>query len=331
MHSGLSFLNDRDCVQNQGFQAGKGRIVRKYNHILYYDLRHPLRNSFFKESLPALCDTFSCLIVDDDYPADAPPSLFEKCDVLVTGVFDRYKEKLRSSPNLRRIFMLATDLSDFDAVDLYGRNIRLNNAAGYSTAAVAELSIAIMILSMRNLVVASNSLTAWDGVGCEMRGRTIGIVGAGRIGTQVGQRAALLGMKLTYCGKENGRLAEVGGKRATFEEVVSISDVLSINLPLNASTHAIMNASVLHLIRPECSILCPARPELFDIEALLAVAEQKKLKVWFDGVEDSKIRGMLEGAGPNILLTSSIGARSVDAQDRLMKLAIAELEVSVGA
>lgn len=302
----------------------------KFKHILYYDIINPIRNSYFENELPKFGESYTAVYVGDDYPKGSSADAFSTCDCLVTGVFDTYGERLAGNPAIRYIFMLASDVSDFASIDLIARKIKLDNGAGYSTEAVAELSIAVLILLMRNLQMGSNTLHRLPNIGSEVQGGTLGVIGAGRIGTAVGLRAKALGMDVRYYSRSQSQdLDQIDARQVELDELVGASDAISVNLPLNDGTRGILDSRIQRLIRPNTAILCPSRPELFDLGGFISNAQEKGLKIWFDGIDDVVLSKSFQESKASIMISPSIAAGSINAQLRLIELARQGLEAQV--
>lgn len=300
--------------------------MHKFKHILYYDLKNTLRNCVLSERLSLYCDKLSILLVDDDHPSNIENSEFVNCDALVTGVFDNYPSRLANNLKLKYIFMLATDTSDFDHDFLRERNIYLSNAEGYSSEAVAELSIAMMILLVRKLHISGSHISIDTIPGHEIAGQTIAIIGAGRIGTKIGSKAAKLGMNVYYSGKINAELESLGAKSFTPGKSASNVDVYSINLPLTPETTGLLDHDYLSGIKDNAVILCPSRLELFNLQFLTALLNARNCRLWFDHGENPKLQDIVCEHSDRVIVTNSLGAKTLNSQERMISIALRNIE-----
>jgi D-3-phosphoglycerate dehydrogenase len=198
------------------------------------------------------------------------------------------------------------------------------NAPQSNVLSAAEHTMALILSIARNVPQAHSALTAgrwerskWEGI--ELAGKTLGILGLGRIGTLVAQRARAFDMRLVaydpYVSAERGR--ELGVEMTTLERVVEQADVLTIHLPKNKETTGIINADMLKRAKRSLRIVNVARGGIAD-EADLAEALRNgtiagaALDVFTkEPVTDSPLFGL-----GNIVVTPHLGASTREAQDR---------------
>ncbi len=138
---------------------------------------------------------------------------------------------------------VGTDNIDIESATRLG--IRVTNTPGVLTAATADLTMASMLSLMRGLRGAEALAHSgkWSGIapmqifGCDLSGKTLGIVGAGRIGCAVAMRAVGFEMKLVYASRrERETMAQLGGRRTPLETLFEQSDVVSLHVPLTPET-----------------------------------------------------------------------------------------------
>jgi D-3-phosphoglycerate dehydrogenase len=204
------------------------------------------------------------------------------------------------------------------------QGVMVVNAPQSNVLSAAEHSMALILSIARNVPQAHSALTAgrwerskWEGI--ELAGKTLGILGLGRIGTLVAQRARAFDMRLVaydpYVSAERGR--ELGVEMTTLERVVEQADVLTIHLPKNKETTGIINADMLKRAKRSLRIVNVARGGIAD-EADLAEALRNgtiagaALDVFTkEPVTDSPLFGL-----GNIVVTPHLGASTREAQDR---------------
>lgn len=198
------------------------------------------------------------------------------------------------------------------------------NAPAGNTVAVAELVFGVLLNIVRNLSRADSSMREgkWDRsqlLGSELKGRTLGIVGLGRIGSEVAVRAHAFGMKVLaydpYVPRnrfESCRVEHV----ATLDEIVAASDVLTIHTPLNDETTGMIGRREISRMRPRAIVLNFARGGIVDEEALLDSLRSDKLAgAALDAFskeplpKDHPLRSI-----PNLFLTPHLGASTAEAQ-----------------
>lgn len=215
-------------------------------------------------------------------------------------------------------------LDNIDVEAATKQGVMVVNAPQSNVLSAAEHTMALILSIARNVPQAHSALTAgrwersrWEGI--ELAGKTLGILGLGRIGTLVAQRARAFDMRLVaydpYVSAERGR--ELGVEMTTLERVVEQADVLTIHLPKNKETTGIINADMLNRAKRSLRIVNVARGGIAD-EADLAEALRNgtiagaALDVFTnEPVTDSPLFGL-----GNIVVTPHLGASTREAQDR---------------
>ncbi len=215
-------------------------------------------------------------------------------------------------------------LDNIDVEAATKQGVMVVNAPQSNVLSAAEHTMALILSIARNVPQAHSALTAgrwerskWEGI--ELAGKTLGILGLGRIGTLVAQRARAFDMRLVaydpYVSAERGR--ELGVEMTTLERVVEQADVLTIHLPKNKETTGIINADMLKRAKRSLRIVNVARGGIAD-EADLAEALRNgtiagaALDVFTkEPVTDSPLFGL-----NNIVVTPHLGASTREAQDR---------------
>jgi glyoxylate reductase len=225
--------------------------------------------------LPPRADALLRESADVRGPARWRESLPEAA-ALLTHLGERVDDALLAeAPRLR---VVANAVVGHDNVDLsacLARGITVTNTPGVLTAAVAELTWALILMTMRRLSFAERSLrrgefSGWsfEGyLGGDLRGRTLGILGLGRIGNEVARRAPAFGMKVIHAGGRPERGVESTERER--EALLSEADVLSLHLPLTAETRHVMNDAALGLLKPGSVLINTARGALVDEGALI--------------------------------------------------------------
>ena len=202
------------------------------------------------------------------------------------------------------------------------KGIVVANVPGGNTISAAEHTLALLLALSRNLPKAHASVAAglWERnkfVGTELQGKTLGLIGFGRIGREVAKRALSFEMKvLAY--DPYVSLAHVksqGVQPVSYDEVLSKSDYISLHMPVTDQTRGIINESALKKMKPECRLINCARGELLDEPALIAALKAKKIKAAALDVyssEPPKNKELL--ALDNVILTPHLGASTEEAQ-----------------
>ncbi len=220
---------------------------------------------------------------DIPYTRDQLVEAMQSCDVLVPTVTDTIDRALIESADAR-LGMIASFGAGTEHIDLVAareRQILVTNTPGVFTDDTADLTFALLILTMRRLQPASRALQEgqWTGwaptamLGHSLSRKTLGIVGMGRIGQAVAHRARAFGMDVLYHNRHRLPGALENMLAARFEPDVdrlfATSDALSLHCPLTPSTHHLVNAQRLALMKPQACLINTGRGGLVDEEALI--------------------------------------------------------------
>jgi phosphoglycerate dehydrogenase-like enzyme len=269
---------------------------------------------------------------DVTYALDAPQ------DVLREAVHDREILIFRSSVDVTanvmagapRLKLLIRAGSGMDNVDLdYARRhgIRFERIPGPAAQAVAELTFGLMLALARRIVEADRLLRQghWpkrELAGHLLRGKTLGIVGAGNIGSRVGQMGAAWGMRPLGCIEPPlppllDELEAQGIRPASFDQVVAQADFLTLHVPLLPGTQHLIDADVLARVKPGAFLINTARGGVVDEAALYqALTEGGRLAGAALDVHEQEGEGHASPLAdlPNVVLTPHIGSMARDTQ-----------------
>lgn len=262
-------------------------------------------------------------VLTHDQLPDLNRALVDADALIVRSAVQVDEALLAYAPRLRVIGRAGVGVDNIDAEAATRRGIVVMNTPGANAIAVAELTLGLMLALARELPRANSGLHAgrWEKkllAGTELRGKTLGILGLGRIGLEVAKRARAFGMTLIgldpFAAPAVAREHEV---RLVYpDELFCQSDYLSLHVGLTPQTQRIVNAQSLASMKPTARIINCARGELIDTVALaealragrlagaaLDVFEQEPLK-------DSPLFGL-----PNLLLTPHIAGSTAEAQE----------------
>lgn len=180
---------------------------------------------------------------------------------------------LSQCPKLRYLSVAFTGLDHIDLGYCAEHNITVQNAAGYSTTAVSELALGMMLDLLRNIVTLSE-LTHQGGsrgtfLGRELRGKTVGIVGTGAIGTATARLLLAFGAKvIAYSRTRRPEVEAMGVRYVTLEELLEVADIVSLHTPLNDETRGLIGEKELALMKPTALLVNTARGPVCDIAAV---------------------------------------------------------------
>lgn len=245
-------------------------------------------------------------------------------------------ELLKHAAALRVIGRPGTgvDNVDLEAVTRYG--IVVVNAPTATTVAVAEHTLALMLAMARNVCQANASMhqQRWEKgglVGAELFRKTLGIIGLGRIGAAVAQRARAFEMRIIAYDPfvSESRAAALGVELVVLDRLLTESDYVTLHTPLNDRTRGMLGARELALMRPGSRLINCARGGLVDEEALATALRGGRLAGAALDVFSTEpdIPASLAGC-PNLLLSPHLGASTEEAQS-LAAITVAEQVVDV--
>jgi len=232
---------------------------------------------------------------------------------------------IEAAPKLKVIGRAGVGLDNIDLDAAKERGIKVVNSPSASSRSVAELAIALIFNVARKVAFADRKMRegVWakkQAMGIELEGKTIGVIGFGRIGYQVAKIANALGMRVLlydpYPNEE--RAKEVGGTFASLEDLLKESDVVTLHVPLIDATYHIINEERLKLMKPTAILINAARGAVVDTEALVKALQEG----WIAGAGlDVYEEEPLPKDHPltkldNVVLTPHIGASTVEAQMR---------------
>jgi D-3-phosphoglycerate dehydrogenase len=226
---------------------------------------------------------------------------------------------LHKAGRLQAIAKYGAGTDNIDLRSATRRGIIVANTPGANSAAVAELAIGLMLAVARHIAVCDRGIRAgrWESQkGFQLGGKTLGILGTGRIGRELALRARGFDMRL-LCYDISPDLAWARQMEATYrplEDILSAADIVSLHLPLTAATHHIISADALALMKKNAILINTARGEHVDEKALGEALAGKRLAgagldVWETKPEVDTPLAKLE----NTVLTAHIGAHSREA------------------
>jgi D-3-phosphoglycerate dehydrogenase len=227
-------------------------------------------------------------------------------------------------------------VDNIDVPAAVARNIVVVNSPMAASVSVAEHTLALMLALARQVPAADASLKQgqWNKsafVGGELSGKVLGLLGLGRIGALVANRALAFGMSVMaydpYLTAE--QIRERKAEPASFDEVLSGSDYVSLHLPLTAETTGLLSVSQLEKMKSGARLVCAARGGVVDEDALRAALDSGRLAGAALDVfaQEPPLPGSL-ATHAKVIATPHIGAQTAEAQARA-GIAIAEEVLAV--
>ncbi|HVT43637.1 MAG TPA: phosphoglycerate dehydrogenase [Thermoanaerobaculia bacterium] len=248
-------------------------------------------------------------------------------DALITRSGTPVTRELLSAGNrLRIVGRAGVGLDNVDVDAATERGILVINAPTANIISATEHTMALMLAACRNVPEAHASVRAgeWNRsrfLGTELSGKTLGIIGLGRIGSRVAVRARAFGMKLlSFDPYIAPNVAEkVGAELVSIDRLLSESDIITVHTPLTEETRRMIGAPELAKTRKGVILINCARGGVYEEEALAEGLRSGHVAAAAIDVYESEPPGKdhpLVGA-PNIVLTPHIGANTIEAQDRV--------------
>ncbi len=248
-------------------------------------------------------------------------------DALTRTVIDR------SRPRLKVISKYGIGLDKIDLQAATDLKVPVLFTPGVNHTTVAEHTFALLLAAMRNLVVEANHVAAgrWTRLtGHEICGKTLAIVGFGRIGKEVAIRARAFGLRVigygNYWDEDFARWHEIERVEA-FDDVLRRADIISLHTKLTPATKGLINAKNFPLIKKGTVIVNTGRGELVDLAALVAALKSQQLLAYAADVLDQEPPASdhpLLGL-PNVILTPHIGSRTHESVQRQASCAVENL------
>jgi D-3-phosphoglycerate dehydrogenase len=213
-------------------------------------------------------------------PADLARDLADADALIVRSATKVTADLIKAGPKLRIIGRAGTGVDNIDVAAASGQGVIVVNAPGANSISVAEHACALLLALARAVPAADHAMKEgkWEKkrfVGTEVRGKTLGIAGLGRIGQEVALRARAFGMRIVaHDPFISGDIAEgLGVELLPFDELLATADFLTLHLPSTAETKHLLNDARLALAKPGIRIINTARGELVDEAALKRAIE----------------------------------------------------------
>ncbi len=276
-------------------------------------------------------------------PEEKLISLIHDRDVVIFRGCVKISERVMAAgPNLKFLISAGSSLDNVDVSYATKRGLLLKRILEPGVKAVAELSFAFMLALSRNLILTDKECRQGRWVkdeikGYLLRGKVLGVIGSGNIGSLVGQMGSFWGMTVLGCVAKEKYTPEIeadliskGIKLSTFEEVVSNADYLSIHVPLVDSTRNLINKEVLQMMKPGSYLINLTRRGVVNEKDLLEeLTKGNRLRGAALDVHKNEGKGKVSPFAPlpNVILTPHIGAQTVDSQKEIGECVLEAVEL----
>lgn len=238
-------------------------------------------------------------------------------------------ETLDLLPNLKIVANYGVGYDSVDVEACARRGVVVTNTPGVLTAATADLAFALVLAVRRRIVTVDRAVRegrwsgAWadsDFLGRDVSGSTLGIVGFGRIGRAVAQRAAAFGMRVLH----NSRRRD-GDSWRELDALLREADVISLHVPLTSETHRLLDAGRLALLRDGACLVNTARGQIVDEDALVRELASGRIQAGLDVfAHEPEVPRELLGLS-NVVLTPHIGSATAETREAMTKVLVHNL------
>jgi D-3-phosphoglycerate dehydrogenase / 2-oxoglutarate reductase len=275
--------------------------------------------------------------------AEELPSLAPSCKILVVRGKQVTEATLNASPHLALVLRAGAGVNTIDVKTASGLGIFVSNCPGKNSIAVAELVFALLLSIDRRVPECVAALRAgqWnkkefsqaDGV----FGKTLGVIGTGRIGREVIHRAHAFGLRILAWSPSltDEQAAELGAQRSeNVDDIFREADIVTLHVPLRSETRKLVNASRLWLMKPRAILLNTSRGEVVDQAALREAVASKRIRAGLDVFDPEPAEPVAVMNDPllqaaNFYGTHHIGASTAQAQNAIADEAVRVIETFI--
>ena len=243
-------------------------------------------------------------------------------DVLVEAVVAVGPEELELLPDLRLVANYGVGYDRVDVAACRDRGIAVTNTPGVLDAAVADLTLALILACRRHLVASDRFVRegrwqrGWarpELLGRDLAGSTLGLVGRGRIGSEVARRAEAFGMRVVHHRRSDG---------LPLDELLGGSDVVSLHVPLTPETDGLISRERLALLRDGAALVNTARGAIVDEDALVDELVSGRISAGLDVfAEEPRVPERLLDL-PNVVLTPHIASATVETREAMTRVLV---------
>lgn len=265
-------------------------------------------------------------VVDlSSFPKEELPAHLADADIVIVRSATKVKGPvLEALKNCKLILRGGVGLDNIDVEGAKAKGIKVDNTPEAASASVAELALGMMFALARHIVRGTVGIKngLWEKKeleGWELGGKTLGIIGYGRIGHELAKRAKCLGMNVIAYRRHE--FQDEYAKRVSMDELYAQSDFISIHLPLTSETKNLINADAFAKMKDGVFIINVARGGVVDERALLEALKTGKVRgaaldvFEVEPPEDPLHNELIQH--PNVICTPHIGASTFEGQARV--------------
>jgi len=280
----------------------------------------------------------------DAYESDEPmdrkdvEARLEGKDALVCILGDKVDAALfQLRPQLKLVANVAVGYDNINVADATDAGVLITNTPGVLDNATADLAFGLLLAAARRIVEADSFVRRgqWTGwkrelmLGAELNGKTLGIIGMGRIGKAVAKRARAFGLNIIYARKNDDKKTDdelkqkFDATRVALNELCRRSDFISVNCPLRKETRHLIGREEIAMMQSHCVLVNTSRGAVIDEEALIDALEQRKIgSCGLDVFEHEPSVPKRLLALDNVVLAPHIGSATSETRAAMDELAV---------
>jgi D-3-phosphoglycerate dehydrogenase len=268
-------------------------------------------------------DRFEVVMVKDSSTPEFASELKTAAGLIVRSATRVDAAMLEGAPDLKVVGRAGVGVDNIDVAAASERGVAVMNSPGGNTISASELTMALMLAVARRVTEADRSIREgrWERAtlqGIELRGKTLGVIGAGRIGWEVAQRCRAFGMRVIvydpYLALD--RADELHPLLVSLDRLIESSDIITLHVPLNAETRGMIGTDALGRMKKGAFVINVSRGGVVDEDALaLALTDGRIAGAGLDVYEHEPLSPdspLLQA--PNLVLTPHLGASTKEAQ-----------------
>ena len=254
-------------------------------------------------------------------------------DGLITLLTEKISKKVIDSMNKCKVIAnYAVGYNNIDVEYAKQKNIIVTNTPNVLTESTADLTVALILSCSRKLFEAENLIRkkqfkGWKPkllLGIELKNKTVGLIGAGRIGMAVGIRVKAFGTNIIYFDSNRNKILEenTAAKKVSLKFLLENSDIISVHLPLNENTYHFLNKENLSQVKKTAIIVNTSRGEIIDEKYLIKMLKKNRIKsAGLDVYENEPGINIELLKMKNVVLLPHIGSATEEARSAMAELA----------
>jgi glyoxylate reductase len=265
----------------------------------------------------------------------------KKCDILVSLLHDRIdRAVLAANPKLRAVCSMSITPDNIDVAEATKRGIPVTVVPPIVAEATADIHFGLMLAVARRMVEGDRMVRSGKFPGSQSNhlggvavyGKTLGLVGAGRIGQAAARRARGFGMKVLYWGprRKEDVERELGIEYVTLERLLSESDFVSLHPALNSGTRHMISDKQFALMKPTAFIINTARGAVIDEKALVRALKKKQIAgAGLDVFEHEPRLPPALRTMKNVVLTPHLGSAVMEVRDQMANIVVDNIQALI--